>query len=106
MSSTGLRPASFGSVEEAEVAVGVVGELPIKVADDDVREHPRVFDLLAVVGQLSWTGPGRILRQALSDLVIDLPQLGEAGVAVLREDVDGATVARRPPGRSSRHACL
>jgi hypothetical protein len=47
-------------------------------------EQPRAFDLLAVVGQLARAGQGRVLRQALADLVIDVLQLGEesAGEAV------------------------
>jgi hypothetical protein len=48
-------------VKQPQVPVGVVDDLPVEVAHDDVLEQAAAFDLLAVVG----SSPGRG-RAALS----------------------------------------
>ncbi len=53
-------------VKQPDVAVGVVGDLPVEVAHQDRFEESACLDVLALVGQLA-RGTGRPLGQAFTD---------------------------------------
>jgi len=77
-------------VEQLEVAVSVVGDLPVEVAHQDWFEQAAGLYVLVLVGQLTRRGVRRPRWQAFTDLVVDLLQVGKEPVPALRKDVRGA----------------
>src|SRR3954452_2101890 len=93
------RDMTRESVKQPDVAVSVVGDLPVEVAHQDWFEQSAGVDVLAVLRQLTRPGVRRALGQAFADLVVNLLQVGEEPVPALRKDVRGTPerqVASRP----------
>ena len=74
----------------ARYAVGVVRRLPVDVAHGRHLEQPAALDLDGLLGQLAGCGEHVVLRQPLTDLVVDLLDLLEERVAAHRAHVVGA----------------
>ncbi len=92
-------------MEQSDVAVGVVGDLPVEVAHQDRFEQPAGLDVLALVGQLARPRAWRSLRQAFADLVVDLLKFGEETVSALREDVSGTPERARGCASTPMRSC-
>lgn len=77
-------------VEQAEVLVGVVADLPVEVTNSDDVEEATCFDLVSAVGQLARPDGNPSVGQSLADLVVDVLDSGEDRIAVFGDDVGGA----------------
>ena len=74
-------------VEQPEVFVGVVADLPVEVADSDDVKEPVCFNFGFGVGQLTRRPD---FGRNLADLVVDGLDFGEERVTALGDDLAGA----------------
>ena len=84
--------------QQRDVLFGIVGTLPVVLPDGHHREQPGRLDLRAVVGKLPRARPHGSRRQPLPDFVVDLLDLREERIAVLRQDVRRRPEREMPAG--------
>jgi len=79
-----------GRVEQREVPLGVVADLPVELANDDVFEQAALFDLGPVLEQAAGPRRVRALGYPLADPLVDIPDLNEEWVTAVGDYVGGA----------------
>ena len=87
----GHRDVAGEGVEQPDVALRVVDDLPVVLVNAHNVEKPRRLDLASEVGQLARPRAGGIRREPLPNLVVDILELAEDGVAAV-----GKHMRRRP----------
>ncbi len=77
-------------VEQTEVLLGAVTDLPVEVANNHVLEQAASLDLGAIVGDATGSQHGYARGHPLADLFIDVLDLGEERVTAFGDDVGGS----------------
>ena len=77
-------------VEQTEVLLGAVTDLPVEVANNHVLEQAASLDLGAIVGDATGSQHGYARGNPLADLFIDVLDLGEERVTAFGDDVGGS----------------
>src|SRR5260370_42708251 len=85
-------------VEQPDVLLGGVADLPVEMPYGHILEPPAAHDLGRVVGQLARPGPARARREPLAELVVDVLDLTEGRITAVREHVRGAPHGKVPAG--------
>jgi hypothetical protein len=91
--------------EQLDVLLGGVAEFPVVLADRDHLEQPARLDPGPLVGEFSRPEPKGVRGPPLADLVVDVLDLAEEGIAAVGEHVprgpDGQVTAgpQRAPGQ-------
>src|SRR5215472_2865110 len=90
------RDVAGERIEQPDVLLRCVADLPIELLNDHDLERAAPFNLRAQVGHFSRPMEDRPGRQALADLVIDVLDLTEERVAVIGHDVLGSPHRKVP----------
>lgn len=83
-------------VEQVDVALGVINDLPVEVTDLTVSEQPTLSDFGAAVWQLIRRGPTRVGGKTLVNLLIDFLDLAKERITVIRERMLGVPESQMP----------
>ncbi len=81
-------------VQQIDVAVGVVDDLPVVLPDLNDVEQPTRVDVIAVIVELLRARHRDVRREGLVDLVVDLLQFFEERVAVVGDDMTSTHTAK------------
>src|SRR5258708_2674645 len=92
-------------IEQPEVAVGVVADLPVELPDVSGGEQAAFLNLGPRVGYFTWPAIARPRRQSLADLVVDALDSAEERIAVSRKYVRCAPEGK-VPARTEQLPCF